>query len=190
MIRLRLRFSHLNECKFRHGPLDTLNPLCNCSLQVEDNEHFFLRCVNFENARRYLIIEISSINSSFKNLPSHLIVKLLLFGDSKLSAIDNNLILKASIKCIMTTNRFSVPFFWYCFLSLALYIYIHTHTYIYIYSFFIFHCSIWEISEICACAVFSCLFFSYLLIFLNYFLSCPIIINYIVEKKEEINSKQ
>ena len=50
-------------------------------------------------------------NSSFKSLPGHLKVELLLFGDSKLSAIDNNLILKASIKYIMTTNRFSVPLF-------------------------------------------------------------------------------
>ena len=36
---------------------------------------------------------------------------ILLFGDSKLPAIDNNLILKASIKYIMTKNRFSVPLF-------------------------------------------------------------------------------
>ena len=123
LTRLRLRFSHLNEHKFRHGFLDTLNPLCNCSLEVEDNEHFFLRCLNFENARRSLFIDISSISSSFKNLPCHLKVKLLLFGDSNLPAIDNNLILKASIKYIMTANRFSVPLFWYCFLSLALNIY-------------------------------------------------------------------
>ena len=111
LTRLRLRFSHLNEHKFRHGFLDTLNPLCNRSLEVEDNEHFFLRCLNFENAQRSLFINISSINSSFKNFPSHLKVGLLLYGDSKLSAIDNNLILKASIKYIMTTNRFSVPLF-------------------------------------------------------------------------------
>ena len=44
-----------------------------------------------------LFIDISSINSSFKNFPSHLKVELLLFGDSRLSAVDNNLILKASI---------------------------------------------------------------------------------------------
>ena len=111
LTRLRLRFSHLNEHKFRHGLLDALNPLCNRSLEVEDNEHFFLRCLNFENARRSLFTDISSINSIFKNLPSHLKVQLLLYGDSKLSAIDNNLILKASIKYIMTTNRFSVPLF-------------------------------------------------------------------------------
>ena len=85
--------------------------ICNCSLEVTDNENFFLRCLNFENARRSLFIDISDINSSFKNFPSHLKVKLLLFGDSKLFAIDNNLILKASIKYMVTTNRFSVPLF-------------------------------------------------------------------------------
>ena len=104
LTRLRLRFSHLNEHKFRHGFLDALNPLCNCSLEVENKENVSLRCLNFENARR------SSVHL-FKNFPSHLKVELLLFGDSKLPAIDNNLILKASIKYIMTTNRFSVPLF-------------------------------------------------------------------------------
>ena len=58
----------------------------------------------------------SSIHSSFKNLPIHLKVELLRSRDSKLSAIDNNLILNASINYIMTTNRFSVPLFWYSFL--------------------------------------------------------------------------
>ena len=107
LTRLRLRFSHWNEHKFRHGFLDTLNPLCNCSLEVEDNEHFFLRCLNFENARRSLFIRISS----FKNLTSHLKVELLLFIDSKLSAIDNNLILKASSKYIMT--RVGIKALWF-----------------------------------------------------------------------------
>ena len=106
--------------------------------------------------------------SSFKNLPSHLKVELLLSGDSKLSAIDNNLILKASIKYIMTTNRFSVPLFWYCFLSLVLNIYIHFFPLASTPSrLFFFHCTIWKSSEICAWAVFSCLFFGYL--FVKYF---------------------
>ena len=42
---------------------------------------------------------------------NNLKIELLLYGDSKLSATDNNLILKASIKYIMSTNRFSVPLF-------------------------------------------------------------------------------
>ena len=125
LTRLCLCFSDLNKRKFSHGFQDTLSPLCNCSLEVENNEHCFLRCLNFENARSSLFIDISSINSSFKNLSSHLKVALFLFGESELSAIDKNLTLKASIKYIMATNRLSVPLFLYCFLSLALNIYIH-----------------------------------------------------------------
>ena len=115
----------------------------------------------------------SSINSSCKTLLSHGKVELLLFDDSKLSAIDNNLILKVSIKYIMTTNRFSVPLFWYCFLSFTLNIYI---------LFFFppastpfrlfFHCCIWESSEICACALFFCLFFGYLFVKYFWFIFC------------------
>ena len=161
MTRLRLRFSHLNEHKFRHGFLDTLNPSCSCSLEVEDKKHLFLCCLSFENARRSLFINISIINSSFKNLPSHLNVELLLFGDSELSTIGNDFILKASMKYMMTTSKYSVPLFWYCFLSLNWNIYIH---------FFppvstppdLFHCFIWDSSEICACAIFYCFFFGYL----------------------------
>ena len=135
-------------------------------MEIKDNEHFFLHCSNFENARRSLFINISSISSSFKNLPSHLKVELLLFGNSKLPAIDNNLISMASIKYIMTTNRFSVPLFWYCFF--LSFIYIIFFPLASTPSQLFFHCSIWESSEICACAVFSCLFFGYL--FLKYFL--------------------
>ena len=57
LTRLRLRFIHLNEHKFGHSFLDTLNLLCNCSLEVEGNEHFFLRCLNFDNAQRSLFID-------------------------------------------------------------------------------------------------------------------------------------
>ena len=58
LTRLSLCFSHLNERRFRHGFLDTLNPLCNCSLEVEDNEHFLLHCLNFVNVRRSLFRDI------------------------------------------------------------------------------------------------------------------------------------
>ena len=42
--RLRVDFSHLSEHKFRHNSADTLNPLCSCSLEIENTAHFFLRC--------------------------------------------------------------------------------------------------------------------------------------------------
>ena len=44
--RLRLGFNHLREHKFKHNFADTFNPLCSCSLETEDMEHYFLRCQN------------------------------------------------------------------------------------------------------------------------------------------------
>ena len=44
--RLRLGFSHLREHKFRQSFVDTVNPLCSCTLETESTEHFFLRCQN------------------------------------------------------------------------------------------------------------------------------------------------
>ena len=44
--RLRLGFSHLSEHKFRHNFTDTLNPLCSCSLEMEDTDHHFVRYQN------------------------------------------------------------------------------------------------------------------------------------------------
>ena len=58
LTRLHLRFSHLNEHKFRHGLVGTLSSLSNCSLEVEDNEYFFLLCLKCENARRPLFNDI------------------------------------------------------------------------------------------------------------------------------------
>ena len=124
--------------------------------------------------------------SSFKNLRSHLKVELLLLGDSKLPVIDNNLILKASFKYIMTTNRFSVPLFWYCFLSLALNIYIHffpsgVHP---LPTLFSLSC-LREQWGMCLCCIFLSLFWlSRCKIFFIYFLSCPIVINYIAKKRK------
>ena len=34
LTRLRVNLSHLREHKFRHNFLDTLNPLCSCSLEI------------------------------------------------------------------------------------------------------------------------------------------------------------
>ena len=50
--RLRVGFSHLNEHKFRHGFLDTLDPLCACrSYAIEDTQHYLLHCSNHSLAK-------------------------------------------------------------------------------------------------------------------------------------------
>ena len=53
--RLRLNFSHLNEHKFRHSLLDTLNPMCSCGSEPETTAHFLLRCQNHVMNRSKLL---------------------------------------------------------------------------------------------------------------------------------------
>ena len=42
LTRLRLKFSHLNNLKFRHKFNDCLGPMCNCGTEIETTKHFFL----------------------------------------------------------------------------------------------------------------------------------------------------
>ena len=51
LTRLRLGLSHLNDHKFNHNFRDCINPLCSCSLSVENNVHFFLHCHHFSLQR-------------------------------------------------------------------------------------------------------------------------------------------
>ena len=44
LLSLRLKFSHLNEHKFRHNLKDALSPMCDCG---SETDHFFLRCPFF-----------------------------------------------------------------------------------------------------------------------------------------------
>ena len=52
LTRLTLQFSHLNEYKFIHGFGDTVIPMCGCNAEIEDTEHFLLRC-HFCSIRRF-----------------------------------------------------------------------------------------------------------------------------------------
>ena len=42
LTRLPLGISHLNEHKFYHNYQDCLNPLCSCSLEIEDTTHYLV----------------------------------------------------------------------------------------------------------------------------------------------------
>ena len=69
--RLRLGFSHLREHKFRHNFADTLNPLCSCSLETEDTEHYFLRCQNNLSFRITLMNDLNNIYTAIASLNSN-----------------------------------------------------------------------------------------------------------------------
>ena len=64
LTRLRVNLSHLREHKFRHNFLDTVNPLCSCSLEIESTSHYLLRCPFYRCLRKTLLDNIVDIMGS------------------------------------------------------------------------------------------------------------------------------
>ena len=108
LTRLRLGLSHLNEHRFRHNFQDCLNPLSSCSLEVESNIHFFLHCQHFIQSRQTLLDSVKKI-VNISNLTDDVLVNRLLYGSQTFNFEENSTIIKASIKYILSTERFSGP---------------------------------------------------------------------------------
>ena len=77
--RLRVDFSHLNEHKFRHNFVDTLNPLCSCSLETESTAHFFLCCRYFNNICITIMNELNDIYNSITSRQPNELLRLILY---------------------------------------------------------------------------------------------------------------
>ena len=80
LARLRLGLSHLHEHKFRHCFQDTLNPLCECSKDIESTMHFFLHCTNFLIPRQTLFQKIWNIDTILSHSKRQL-TQTLLYGN-------------------------------------------------------------------------------------------------------------
>ena len=106
LTRIRLGLSHLREHKFRHNFQDTVNPLCTCSLEIEDTNHFFLRCQNFSISRTTLLDELNIIEPSLILLNQNEFVKSILFGNPSFSSESNRKILECTINYLKNTKRF------------------------------------------------------------------------------------
>ena len=68
LTRLSLGFSHLNEHRFRHNLQDCMNPLCSCSLEIEDTSHYLLHYHHFSQYRTDLMNSVKSILENFESL--------------------------------------------------------------------------------------------------------------------------
>ena len=65
---VRLGLSHLNEHRFRRNFQDCLNPLCSCSLKIEDTSHYLLQCHHFSRHRVVLMNSAKSICDNFDSM--------------------------------------------------------------------------------------------------------------------------
>ena len=107
--RLRLGLSHLREHKFKHSFEDTTSPLCSCNMDIETTAHYFLHCPLFFNERGTLLSTIRLIESKLLENTDSNLVNLLLFGDATKDVKTNTDILNATIKYILSSNRFDGP---------------------------------------------------------------------------------
>ena len=101
LTRLRLGLSHLWEHKFKHGFLDSLNPICSCGQNIETSTHFLLHCSNYSNERLTFLNIIRSIDLK--------VTETLLYGDSSLDDTNNTLIKNATMEFLFASKRFDVP---------------------------------------------------------------------------------
>ena len=109
--RLRLGLSHLNEHRFRHNFKDGINPLCSCSLEVQNKLHFLLHCQHYSTFRIGPMNQVNQIDENCSYLSDDNKVSLLLYSDSRFDENKNNFILSASITYILDTKRFSTSLF-------------------------------------------------------------------------------
>ena len=68
LTRLRLGISHLNEQRFIHNFQEYMNPVCPCSLEIEDTSHYLLHCHHFTLHCIDLMNSVKSICSNFESI--------------------------------------------------------------------------------------------------------------------------
>ena len=107
LTRLWLGFNHVNEHRFRHNFQDCLNPLCFCSLEIEDTSHQLLHCHHFSQHRVVLMKSVKWIGDNFDSMSEDL----LWCSDSRFDVNKNKAILKANTNYIKISERFSGSLF-------------------------------------------------------------------------------
>ena len=111
LTRLRLGLSHLHEHKFRHCFQDTLNPLCECSKDIESTMHFFLHCTNFLIPRRTLFQKFRNIDDSILSQRETQLTQILLYDNQTYRSSINRLIITLTIEYLLSTEGFKCSLF-------------------------------------------------------------------------------
>ena len=106
---LRLGLSHLWEHKFKHGFLDSLNPICSCGQDFETSTHFLLHCSNYSNKRSSFLNIISNIDRNILDKNHLKVTGTLLHGDSSSDNTKKTLIMNATMEFLIATKRSDVP---------------------------------------------------------------------------------
>ena len=90
LTRLRLGLSHIREHKFKHGFLDSRNPICSCVQNIETLTHFLLHSSNYSNERLIFLNIIRNIDSNILSKNDLKVTETLLYGESSYDDTNNS----------------------------------------------------------------------------------------------------
>ena len=110
LTRLSLKFSHLNEHKFRHNFKDTVVSMCDCGTETETTEQFFLRCPFFVTEKQKILNNVYDKHFSSRNLNDES------SSMNKFNERDNKEILLHTVDYIKSSKRFKRPSIDHCLL--------------------------------------------------------------------------
>ena len=108
---MRVGLSHLNAHRFCENFQDCLNPLCSCSLEIEDTTHYLLHCRYFSTQRANFMNSVKSVFQNFEFLSENNKKDLLLFDDSRFDENKNKVILEANLSFMKKSDRFTGSLF-------------------------------------------------------------------------------
>ena len=109
LFQLRLGLSPLRKHKYNHKFSDTPSSICDCGTAPEDTEHFVLKCPLFSTQRASLLERVTNVlaEKAINVQNTQTLIRTCLYGHHELSDNANKIILKATIKFILESNRFS-----------------------------------------------------------------------------------
>ena len=106
---LTLDLSHLREHKFKHGFLDSLNPIYSCGNNINTSTHFLLNCSNYSYERLTFLNFIRNIDRNILKKNDFKVAETLLYGDSSLNDANNTLIMNATMEFLFASKRLDMP---------------------------------------------------------------------------------
>ena len=108
LTRLRLGLSDLQEHKFKHGFLDSLNPICSCGQNIEISIHFLLHCSHYSSERLTFLNIIRNIDSNILSKNDLKVTETLLYRDSSYGDTKSAFIMNATMEFLFAYKRFDV----------------------------------------------------------------------------------
>ena len=108
LTRLRIGLSHLQEHKFKHGFLDSLNPTCSRGQDIERLTRFLLHCSNYSNERLTFLNITRNTDRNILNKNHLKVMETFLYGDSPYDGTNNTLTINGTMELLIASKRFNV----------------------------------------------------------------------------------